>query len=1839
MSNPTDPGAPEAALAGDGAGAGSDAAPPRPPSMASRIDALMDSLDDEEGDSDGVPAGSTPELVVGEAEELSIDDVSVEAEAVPVAAPTPPPRVAPPVAIPPRPPAMRPPLPPVPSLRPPPPRPPALVPPVRPPAVVPPPVVSIPPPAVAAPVAVAEAAPADAEGVGEVSDVGIPLDVADVDAVSEVSGVIALPDAPAAPVEVAPPAPADLPLEQRLESPTAVERALGDLGEAAWEERAADLTQRLDAAADAATDRAQIADLAYELGELCERRLVDEARAVKAFGRALASDPSLRANLWAIRRVFYRRGLWPNLIKLIDAESRFAIDDDERADLSIEKAAILADKLGQTDDARAALEDAVLLAPTSLAALVALERVADDPARQVEVWAQLAEASQRPERKLVYLLDQVRFWSERGDDLDRARELIAQAAALGVDGERVNQERLRLAEQANDREEVLAALDAIAGQLVGRAAAGVPDAAVATATPGQAPGRAAILRLQVVAIRRRQAQVARAMGAAERAWDFLQAAIALAPGEPILLADLADLAEELGRYDELADLVQSWQAVEGDPSRVLTLSIRRADALLRAGQREPALAVLASVEASAPGFAPAIALRERDALVTGDRAALAEAWQRAADAARLGEALGPAGAPDAAGAIAGYVMAAHAWLHDVGGERGDAAALAALGAARELAPTDPLVIEALVEVHERAGRIDDAAAVLGALDTPEAAARQARMFRSAGRVADALAVDRARAARAPDDLAAAWRIDGALEELGLDDDRLVHLATLAERERDPARRGYARVAAARLAEAAGDNAAAIELYKQTLADWPDDRFTHAALLAALRRVGRWDELAAARRAQADGLADGAEVTRALREAGWLYEDRLARPRDALAVYRQLLEREPDDPHARAGAVRAALAAGDVTSAVRTLELGADDNGTAALAWAQARERAGELDDVGEAYLRAEGVAAPGSVAGLAAAIAALRVGAARGDVMQRVAATRALAARVEVPALAAALREELGWLHALVLEDFDQAAEEFAAADGDDGGSVGALFGAALVAARRQDRAAQAAAFARLAARLTMPEAAAALHLRAAAIATAAGDHDAAMARVSAARAIAPDDVGALLVAAEQQATAAPPAPGEDVASAIDRLLARADVLAMRSTLADDPAARDGWELDRAEALEAAGRLREAGAAVTAVLRGNPHDVRALEALVRLAHRGGDRATEARAALALAGVTAGHAAKRELYARAAAILDSDDAGGDRAAAVAVYRRLCADDPGDPCFARLAELARGKGDVRTLFEVITDRLRWLATGDDRAAEVPLLAERAQLRRSLNDVRGAADDLDLLLAIAPEHGEALRQRAELAGDLGDGAAAAALWRRYLAVERDPTARADAEMILARTLAEDLGDVDGAIEQVERVIAQRPADLTLRERLVGLATQAGKWPRVARELREIARLRATPGDRAKDELRLGRVTRDQLGDADAALAAFERGRQLDPLHLDLLREQVELAARGRPAARAELLARGVDDFRRAIDASPTSVALYDRLATVHGWAGDRDGQWLALVALEALGAPGPDQRKLIATGRERPAPAPSRQLLDPAARAALRAPGAGGVAAELWKALAPAVTAALAIDPAKLGFVRGDRIAMKALGKKYEALGAALAAVGVDDVELYVSEGRPGQARVLSGETPIVCCGADVAAGATAVARFALGRAAWLASEAAAALLELNDAQVAWFVIAGLKVAGVPVPAALTARVAGDEAAIAERTRLIDKHLARRDKKAVVALAPRLGELGDLVAWRQATLVSSQRAGLWLGGDLGVALAALDVGRGGRHLDPGAVDLVRWSVSAAYAGLRATASGGTR
>src|SRR5207302_9288872 len=108
-------------------------------------------------------------------------------------------------------------------------------------------------------------------------------------------------------------------------------------------------------------DKTRVALYQHEIGELLEAGS-DEGLAVKAYAKALQADATLKPNLWAIRRVFQRRALWPNLVKLLDAEIRFARAEPpapEMAELLVEKGQLLEDRLGQAEQARDCFEKAV----------------------------------------------------------------------------------------------------------------------------------------------------------------------------------------------------------------------------------------------------------------------------------------------------------------------------------------------------------------------------------------------------------------------------------------------------------------------------------------------------------------------------------------------------------------------------------------------------------------------------------------------------------------------------------------------------------------------------------------------------------------------------------------------------------------------------------------------------------------------------------------------------------------------------------------------------------------------------------------------------------------------------------------------------------------------------------------------------------------------------------------------------------------------------------------------------------------------------------------------------------------------------------------------------------------------------------------------------------------------------------------------------------------------------------------------------------------------------------------------------------------------------------------
>jgi hypothetical protein len=374
---------------------------------------------------------------------------------------------------------------------------------------------------------------------------------------------------------------------------------------------------------------------------------------------------------------------------------------------------------------------------------------------------------------------------------------------------------------------------------------------------------------------------------------------------------------------------------------------------------------------------------------------------------------------------------------------------------------------------------------------------------------------------------------------------------------------------------------------------------------------------------------------------------------------------------------------------------------------------------------------------------------------------------------------------------------------------------------------------------------------------------------------------------------------------------------------------------------------------------------------------------------------------------------------------------------------------------------------------------------------------------------------------------------------------------------------------------------------------------------------------------------MLRDRLNDRVGARLALDRARTLDPLNLDVVRELAELLE---PAARGQVLAGTAASLRASIAQNPRSAMLYERLAQITAWQSDVDARWLALVGLEALGTPSVDQRQVLAQGRAKLGP-PQRVRIDETARALLRG-GAHGALAELWRAIAPAVQVATGVDATTLGFVRSERVTLKKLGDKYEPLASAFACFSVEDAEIYISASRAGVARALAAETPILCLGADVGAAAQPVQRWLLGRAVATLAEGVATLGALREGELGWTIAAALRAIDLAIPPALHAEIAGEEASIAERARILRKEMSRKAKATVQHIfQTRGGDIGQVETFRHSALAVGDRAGLLWAGDLAVAHAQLDVGRGGKALSDhrGALELTAWSVSEDHLKLR--------
>ncbi len=1074
--------------------------------------------------------------------------------------------------------------------------------------------------------------------------------------------------------------------------------------------------------------RSEAALLQHELGELLGGAN-NEAEAVKAYAKALQLDPAWKPNLLAIRAIFEERKLWPNLLKLLDAEVRFAVGEPDRAEALVEKGRLLESELKDAVGARAAYEQATQADATCLPAWMALEKMAlregNLSALQTAL-AGLATATPEPSRKVALLLDLARLQdSVEGGTLDEAFGLCRRAAAVGWEPVRALSMMERLAESAGRHAEMVEALDRQA-QLVTAELAHHPASEMVD--PENDPRRRLIEEL--VGLRRRQSAVLKTAGDPAGALAVLEAVAASAPDDPLLFLDASAQLAAAGRFSDLAQLMAlrgaRWADAAAQPGGDVVLLLRarweraRVAALRAAGRSDEAAALEASI--GDERALDVLLAGERDALTTGDAAKLVSIYEAEAKlAVDAGEPAWAVGALIRAAALTGRQL----------GRTEEAALL--LKSALALVPHHLGVVAQLDQLYAQASQpaaraqlLSDELAALDAGTTPAGAPPAERRWRWLSTLADLYQIDlndaasslatvRRLVALRPDDARGQLRLVELLRaaaetDEALRDELVAALARAAALFKDDARVALQMERADLLARHGRPEAAAA--FAEILAESPSNSRARAAYARLCRARGTdgLTDLAASLRREADATLQGPRAIEVLLELADLEEhergDRVA----AAKVYRDLLDRAPGHAAAVRGLIRTLTATGDRRGAADASEQELDSLTVSAkvaalVALGEDHEEAGAsgkpesetlLEQADDAYRRALEIAAgrPAQGDGLVAAalLGRLRTG------LQRREATVQRAALAELLTLPSSAEAEVAaalWSEAALVElragDLGAAAAQLAKASAASATAVAPLLGEALLGAREGASVELAGVLERWSARTNDNDLRAALLRRAGWMTLAKGRRAAAVTLLRAARQADPRDALTLMALAETDATASE--------------------LEARAQLAEG-GERVAWLVEAAEAAERSGELKEAGRLALAAQAIHPLDVGALLVARRVARAASDLAGFAEATVRLAEQLLEAERSAALFNEAGAAFE--EVGQSESAALA-YRAVLDRTPLDGSAWRRARALFGEryqsaGDAGPLLELLDHRLASLHDAADRTAA---LLDRAAL----------------------------------------------------------------------------------------------------------------------------------------------------------------------------------------------------------------------------------------------------------------------------------------------------------------------------------------------------------------------------------------------------------------------------------------------------------------------------------------------------------------------------------------------
>jgi tetratricopeptide (TPR) repeat protein len=297
-------------------------------------------------------------------------------------------------------------------------------------------------------------------------------------------------------------------------------------------------------------------------------------------------------------------------------------------------------------------------------------------------------------------------------------------------------------------------------------------------------------------------------------------------------------------------------------------------------------------------------------------------------------------------------------------------------------------------------------------------------------------------------------------------------------------------------------------------------------------------------------------------------------------------------------------------------------------------------------------------------------------------------------------------------------------------------------------------------------------------------------------------------------------------------------------------------------------------------------------------------------------------------------------------AIAALRRALTAVPGHAESSELLE--RVYYDARRFQELDRFYRERVASATNEAERLDFLYKRAQLAEGeLEDVAEAHRVYNEISMLEPAGGPASEKLVELYLNGQEYAKLAELRERQLGAIADPAQRAKVMLELAALYRDRLGDRDQAAVYLHAVLEIEPENQLALGAYAEHFREKGDWAALA-DLLEFSFERARLAGINSEELlprleEIATVSEKQLGDAERAIAAWQRAEEIAPTfgrareaqrrlllkakswdRLAALLER-EAAAQGDPAARAEILRRAAQIYREKLGKAARAIEIY--------------------------------------------------------------------------------------------------------------------------------------------------------------------------------------------------------------------------------------------------------------------------------------------------------------------------